>query len=87
MRIQFIIEVYVFMCGHFFMVRIDMDPFLWHCWAVYHFHGYLDQMPKALSQSFYISRIEKDWEFWLNYSDDLLEIIEKSLSYKPFVKH
>ena len=64
MRIQFIIEVYVFMCGHFFMVRIDMDPCLWHCWAVYHFHGYLNQMPKALSQSFYISRIEKDWEFW-----------------------
>ena len=59
MRIQFIIEVYVFMCGHFFMARIDMDPCLWHCWAVYHFHGYLNQMPKALSQSFIFQELKK----------------------------
>ena len=57
-------------------------PFLWtgltyleilhHYWAVDYFHSYFSQMPKPLSYSSYILRIEKVRQYWLNYSDDLL---------------
>ena len=52
------------------------------------FQCYLDQVPKPLSHSFYNLRVEKHWEYWLNYSDGLLvKSIEKFdiLSYKSFL--
>ena len=30
------------------------------------------KMLKPQSHRFYILRIEKNWQYWLNYSDDLL---------------
>ena len=47
-------------------------------------------MPKPLSHSSYILKIEKLWEYWSNYSDDLLiKLIEKcdTLGYPPFFKY
>ena len=47
-------------------------------------------MPKLLSHSSYILRIEKRWQYWLNCSDDIfVKIIEKfdTWSYKPFFEH
>ena len=52
-----------------------------------YFHCYLNQMPKPLVHSSNILRTKKHWEFWLNYSDDLLvKPIEKSdiLSHRLF---
>ena len=45
-------------------------------------------MPKPLSHSSYFLKVKKNWEYWLNYYDELLvEIVKKSdtLSYKPFL--
>ena len=52
------------------------------------FQCYLNQVPKPLSHSSYNLRVEKHWEYWLNYSNDLLvKSIEKFdiLSYKAFL--
>ena len=58
--------------------------------SVDYFYCYLNQMAKQASDSSYNLRIEKDLEYWLNYSDDqLVKIIEKTdkMSGKLFLKH
>ena len=52
------------------------------------FQCYFNQVPKPLSHSSYNLGVEKHWEYWLNYSDDLLvKSTEKFdiLSYKAFL--
>ena len=61
---------------------------LCHCWTVDYFHCYLNQMSQPIIHYSYIFRIENDWEYWLNYSNDLLvKLIEATdiLSYQIFL--
>ena len=127
MRVQFILQVYVYrqrlwkktlnsvapFYGHFLFTCIRVTC---HCWTVNPFHCYfnpfasnapflyppknirklygflmfwgvekgcignewVNQMSKPLRSSSHILRIEKDWEYWWDYSDDLLaDLIEK----------
>ena len=96
MGIQFIVEVYVCknwkkkLYGLFLWTGFTYFKVLCYHWAIDYFHCYLNQITRPLSSSSYILRIEKDWEYLLDYSNDLLiQLIEKSdtLSYKPFLKH
>ena len=96
MGIQFIVEVYVCknwkktLYGLFLWTGFTYFKVLCYHWAIDYFHCYLNQITRPLSSSSHILRIEKDWEYLLDYSNDLLiQLIEKSdtLSYKPFLKH
>ena len=58
----------------------SMDSFYGQDWAVTRLCAttgllitFIVTSIKCLNQTYssYISRIEKDWEYWLNYSDDL----------------
>ena len=99
MRIQLVLEDYAYRQKLYKKIKL-YGPFLWtdlkciqvlcHYWAANYFHSCLNQMPKRLTHSFYILSIEKNWQYWFNYSDDLLvKLHEKSdtLSKKPFFKH
>ena len=52
-----------------------------------YFHCCLNQISKPLRCSSYILKIEKQREYRLNYSYDLLIKLIEKLSYKPFCKH
>ena len=75
----------------FFMDWIEFLQVLCHYWIRYCIYCYLNKIPKLANHSFYILRIEKDWQNWLNYSDDLLvKLLEKSdtlTNKNPYFKH
>ena len=70
------------------MDKLTCLQVLCHYLAAEYFHCYLNQMPKPLSYRSNILRIETNWEYWLNYLDDLLVKLNErfdTLSYKPFL--
>ena len=70
MKIQFILEAYVYrhgdkdceknVYGVFFWIGLTYLQVLCHYGAVNYFQKHLNQVPKLLSRSFYNFRIEKD---------------------------